>query len=122
MKKTCKISNCMKRMIEYEALRCNISQTKLCNEIFNSFITTFKLNGEERGYMSFINTEYLLHITRKYSGIVMSYKYICIKMPKENYNQYINICKDFPKYKVRLFELACFYYFNILPPELRPTY
>ena len=119
MKKNCKISNHMKQIIDYEVTTRGIKHSELYREILNLFINVYELNGGEKGYIDFINREYLLFITNKYNGVNISHKYITINLYKEQYDMYIDICKDFPKYKVRLFELACFYYFNIIPTKLR---
>jgi hypothetical protein len=118
MRRECKLSLHFSQLVDGEVAIRHIRKNVLYDEIIRSFVYSCKLNNNDPNYISFINKEYLLFMIKKYNGCIIRYKRKSILMNENCYNEFMQLQNDF-KNNHKLLELACFYYFNIMPPELR---
>lgn len=119
IKKQCKISITSRETVKELSKEQKVYPSKIYEKILYTFFNVYKLNSVESGYLDFLNNEYLVKTISKSINNPKENTNIWIYLPQDMIDMYNNICKDYPKYKVRLLELACFYYFNILPKEMR---
>lgn len=119
-----RVSRHMKQDIELEALIRGNYQKDITVSIIKSFYQACLMNNNDVDYINLINHKYLKYMVGKYNG---RSQFICrlehrARLPKEVSDMYYSLRDSVGYHKDRTLELACFYYFNILPDELKKTY
>ena len=112
--KSFKVTMHTKQVIKHKAEDNKIPMRKLVQEICDIFINEYIIHSQDHNYIRFINGEYLEFMMDKYK-MIPNMNETCKVRIGDYSNSYIMNTYNHLKF----LELATFFYFNILPEDLR---
>lgn len=114
-----RISAHYNQLLDYEYQRLKITKKKLVNEILFEFQKQVHINGDYNEYICFINSLYMRHMMDKYKHIPNISQSITVVLNDDIFDKIHTIVQYFPFKSTKVLELACHYYFYILPDDCK---
>lgn len=122
---SCRITKYMRQNLDIEVIYRDTSLVRATDVIVKLLYDEYIKVDDKTAFLESINNKYLKFMVRKSRAVAPSnYKLPhTVRVPVSTHAIYYEMRGSLPYHlRHRTLEIACFYYFNMLPDELKKTY